>query len=72
MRDALLGDRLAATGWFERPAIGRLIDEHQTGARDHSAPLWTLLMFEAFLRKVVDGGAAAPAAAPAGALPVAA
>jgi len=23
--------------------------------RDYSAPLWTLLMFEAFLRNVVDG-----------------
>ena len=26
------------------------------GARDYSAPLWTLLMFEAFLRNVVDAG----------------
>ena len=71
VRDALLGDRLAATGWFERPAIGRLIDEHQTGARDHSASLWTLLMFEAFLRRVVDAGAA-PTPSPAHAQPVAA
>jgi len=26
---------------------------HQSGRRDHSAPLWTLLMFEAFLRNVL-------------------
>ena len=31
-----------------------LVDAHQSGASDYSAPLWTLLMFEAFLRQVVD------------------
>ena len=33
---------------------------NQSGASDYSAPLWTLLMFEAFLRNVVDD-ASAPA-----------
>jgi asparagine synthase (glutamine-hydrolysing) len=56
VRDAVLGERLASTGWFDRRYLEQLIDEHQSGARDHSAPLWTLLMFEAFLRNVVDGG----------------
>jgi asparagine synthase (glutamine-hydrolysing) len=66
VRDAVLGERLADTGWFQRPTLERLLAEHQSGARDHSAPLWTLLMFDAFLRNVVDGGAsAASAAAPA-------
>ncbi len=55
VRDAILGDRLAATGWFEPDALRRLVDAHQRGAFDHSSPLWTLLMFEAFLRNVVDG-----------------
>ena len=27
---------------------------HESGRRDYSAPLWTLLMFDAFLRNVVD------------------
>ena len=27
----------------------------QSGTRDYSAPLWTLLMFEAFLRNVLAG-----------------
>ena len=57
VRDAVLGDRLAATGWFNRPYLEHLVDAHQSGASDHSAPLWTLLMFEAFLRNVVDAGA---------------
>ena len=63
VREAVLGPRLAATGWFDRAYLEHLIDAHQSGARDHSAPLWTLLMFEAFLRKVVDADAlgAAPA-----------
>ena len=65
VRDAVLGPRLAATGWFNRPYLAHLIEAHQSGARDYSAPLWTLLMFEAFLRNVVDAdaGAAPPVAA---------
>jgi len=62
VRDAVLGERLADTGWFERSYLQHLVDSHQSGSRDYSAPLWTLLMFEAFLRKVVDG---APSASPA-------
>jgi asparagine synthase (glutamine-hydrolysing) len=65
VRDAVLGDRLAATGWFNRPYLQHLVDAHQKGERDYSAPLWALLMFEAFLRTVVDGDgeAGAPARA---------
>jgi asparagine synthase (glutamine-hydrolysing) len=54
VRDAVLGDRLADTGWFDRGFLQQLVDAHQSGASDHSAPLWTLLMFEAFLRNVLD------------------
>jgi asparagine synthase (glutamine-hydrolysing) len=50
VRDAVLGERLAATGWFNADYLRHLVDAHQSGARDYSAPLWTLLMFEAFLR----------------------
>ena len=55
VRDAVLGERLAGTGWFQRPYLEHLVSAHQSGASDYSAPLWTLLMFEAFLRNVVDG-----------------
>jgi asparagine synthase (glutamine-hydrolysing) len=54
VRDAILGPRLAETGWFNRAYLQHLVEAHQSGARDYSAPLWTLLMFEAFLRNVVD------------------
>jgi asparagine synthase (glutamine-hydrolysing) len=61
VRDAVTGPRLADTGWFDAATLDNLVRSHQNGSSDHSAPLWTLMMFEAFLRKVVDGdGAAAP------------
>ncbi len=68
VQDAVLGERLASTGWFEPSYLRHLVQAHQSGARDYSAPLWTLLMFEAFLRHVVDdsGVMAAPAGAVAG------
>jgi asparagine synthase (glutamine-hydrolysing) len=63
VRDALLGERLAATGYFDQAYLRELLDEHQSGRRDYSAPLWTLLMFDAFLRNVL--GQAAKADLPA-------
>ena len=61
-----LGPRLAETGWFNRSYLEHLVEAHQSGARDYSAPLWTLLMFEAFLRQVMPvDGRQAPAPAPA-------
>ena len=65
VRDAVLGERLAATGWFERKYLAHLVEAHQNNSRDYSAPLWTLLMFEAFLRTGVDGAGAAVAIAAA-------
>jgi asparagine synthase (glutamine-hydrolysing) len=62
VQDAVLGERLAGTGWFNRGCLEHLVQAHQSGASDYSAPLWTLLMFEAFLRNVVDGVPAAAAA----------
>lgn len=50
VREAVLGETLAATGFFNRNYLQHLVDAHQAGSRDYSASLWTLLMFEAFLR----------------------
>jgi asparagine synthase (glutamine-hydrolysing) len=60
VRDAVLGERLASTGLFNTGYLKRLVEDHQRGLRDYSASLWTLLMFEGFLR-LADAGAAAPA-----------
>jgi len=55
VRVAVLGEQLADSGFFNPTALRRLVDQHHSGARDHSAPLWSLLMFEAFLRLGVAG-----------------
>jgi asparagine synthase (glutamine-hydrolysing) len=52
VRSALLEGALGPTGLFEQRTIERFIDAHQSGRRDYSASLWTLLMLEAFLRVV--------------------
>jgi asparagine synthase (glutamine-hydrolysing) len=54
LQDAVLGQRLLDTGWFERRTLQQLVQGHLSHAADHSAVLWALLMFEAFLRQVVD------------------
>jgi asparagine synthase (glutamine-hydrolysing) len=56
LRDTVLGARLLDTGWFDPAYVRSLVDAHQSGARDYSAPLWSLMMFEAFLRNVLEEG----------------
>jgi asparagine synthase (glutamine-hydrolysing) len=53
MQDGVLGSTLRETGIFEPKVLKALVDAHLNGSRDHSAPLWTLLMFESFLRNVL-------------------
>ena len=53
VREALLGATLADTGIFNLDFLREMVDQHQSGRRDFSAPIWTLLMFEAFLRNVL-------------------
>ena len=60
LRERLLGERLAATGYFNPRYLRELIEAHQSGRRDYSSPLWALLMFDAFLRNVVDGAVERP------------
>jgi len=52
--DAILGPRLAATGVFNAHYLKQIVDAHTSGRRDYSAPLWTLLMFDAFLRNIMQ------------------
>ena len=51
VRNAVLGGELAGTGFFEHRYLEHLIDAHASGRRDYSGPLWSLMMFEAFLRQ---------------------
>jgi asparagine synthase (glutamine-hydrolysing) len=43
--------------------LQELLDHHQSGRRDYSSSLWTLVMFDAFLRNVADTTAAPQLAA---------
>lgn len=50
VQQALLGDTLQQSGWFDEAFLRHIVTQHQAGLRDYSAPIWSLLMFEAFLR----------------------
>ncbi|HEY0060976.1 MAG TPA: XrtA/PEP-CTERM system amidotransferase [Telluria sp.] len=51
MRKAVLNPALLETGIFNENYLKQMIDQHQSGTQDHTTSLWSVLMFEAFLRK---------------------
>jgi asparagine synthase (glutamine-hydrolysing) len=53
--DVVRGPRLAGSGLFDAAFLDRIVRDHQSGRRDYSAPLWSLLMFDGFLQ--AQGGA---------------
>src|SRR5262249_21616533 len=50
MADSVNGERLRDCGLFAPDQLRTLVDEHRSHRRDHSAVLWSLLMFDGFLR----------------------
>ncbi|MCS0590987.1 XrtA/PEP-CTERM system amidotransferase [Massilia norwichensis] len=54
VRDALLGPILAGTGIFNTDFLIEIVEMHESGRRDYSHSIWTVLMFEAFLRKEME------------------
>jgi asparagine synthase (glutamine-hydrolysing) len=52
VRTALLSGAIADSGYFEASALDRLLNQHASGRRDHSATIWKLLMLDGFLRCV--------------------
>ena len=59
VRSALLNGPMLESGWFNEPAMRQMVDDHERGVRDYSSAIWTMLMFDAFLR--VSLGQATPA-----------
>jgi asparagine synthase (glutamine-hydrolysing) len=47
LKEALLEGGLADTGMFNKAYLENLVDGHQSGLREYSAPLWSLMMFQA-------------------------
>ena len=50
-RQQLLDGQLAESGLFDVGFISRLLDAHASGLSDHSTAIWSLVMFESFLRR---------------------
>ena len=50
VREALLGELMTDCGLFNQQFLQKIVDQHQSGIRDHSTSIWSLLMFESFLR----------------------
>jgi len=47
LRESLLEGGLAETGLFNHAFLEKLVNDHQSGLREYSAPLWSLMMFQA-------------------------
>ena len=50
VRSAAASPALLDTGYFRRPQLDQLIEDHERGRNDNSAVLWLILVFEGFLR----------------------
>lgn len=53
VRQALLDGPLASSGMFCPAFLARLVDQHQSGRRDNSALIWSLLVYDAFQKRVL-------------------
>jgi asparagine synthase (glutamine-hydrolysing) len=54
VRDLLLSPNAVRRGYFREEVLRGLLDEHQTGKRDHGHRLWALLTFEVWHRVFID------------------
>ena len=54
VRAAVLSPLLLDTGIFNPAYLRHMVDQHESGANDYSASLWSVMMFEAFLRVSVN------------------
>ena len=54
VRSELLDGDLIETGYFKRKSLKRMVEDHQSGRREHSASIWALLMFNSFIRNVAS------------------
>ncbi len=61
----VLGERATARGIFDEGFVRRIVSEHRAGREDHTERLWSLVNFEMWQRRFIDGeeaGAARDAA----------
>jgi asparagine synthase (glutamine-hydrolysing) len=53
--ELVLGQRAAERGLFNRAVARRMVAEHMAGHADHSERLWSLVNFELWQRRFLDG-----------------
>ena len=49
VRKNILSQQMLDSGLFKRGYLEKMLDQHQSGVRDYSASIWTLMMFGSFL-----------------------
>ena len=54
VRNALLGETMLGSGMFNPQTIRNIVDLHESGKRNYSTAIWTMLMFDAFLRCTME------------------
>ena len=51
-RERILDGQSISLGYFDRPSLERVFNEHSSGKADHSYPLWAILVLEYWLASV--------------------
>ncbi|MDH3767771.1 MAG: amidotransferase 1, exosortase A system-associated, partial [Gammaproteobacteria bacterium] len=54
MRERLGQERLGRLGVFDMTRVGKLRAQHERGESDHATTLWSLLMFETTVSRILD------------------
>ncbi|MCK5696601.1 MAG: amidotransferase 1, exosortase A system-associated [Gammaproteobacteria bacterium] len=54
VQDSLLGEQFLDNGLFNADYLKQLVEQHQSGVRDNSASIWTLMMLESFQRQILN------------------
>ena len=54
LREALLSEQMQNSGLFNMKTIEKWLNDHQSGRKEYSAPLWTLLMFASFYKQAEE------------------
>ncbi len=53
MKDALGSERLLDSGWFNGNFLKQVGIEHSNGSKNHGTLIWSIVMFDEFLRQKV-------------------
>jgi asparagine synthase (glutamine-hydrolysing) len=70
IRDTLREPRTRQRGYVNSEYVDLILDEHHKGRRDHSFPLWSLLILELWHRRYIDHSPRTAESSERNALPV--